>query len=169
MTPATRSAIDAVSAAFGIPADRVLAPSRERIEARTRWAALAILAAAGYSLSHIGREFGMDHTSVMNAVTKARTLDPAWRAKLAEAAKAAAIPPVAKPTTPAHYEKFVDGAPTPSNNKAVADRCAEAIRRYWGARGVEVEVGVEPVPIGKKQVVWRVRSAGIPLTPGGNQ
>ena len=61
-----------VALAFGVTAAEVLGRSRTRVIVRVRWAAIAEVRAAhpNYSLPHLGRLFGQDHTTILNALRK---------------------------------------------------------------------------------------------------
>lgn len=168
MTPATRAAVAAASAAFGVPVERIASPSRKRAATRARWAVIAILTDAGYSLSHIGRELGRDDSTIRHGVRSMANLSLEWFAKMSDAKAIAAIPvlsaavvPVVTP--PTRYQKYGDDKPTAGENRAAAERCAEKIRKYWRSRGVDVAAEIEPVATAKG-VVYRIKSAGIPTT-----
>jgi hypothetical protein len=75
--------IAACASEFGVTVEDVTGPSRRREYVRPRHAAMWMArVVAGLSLHQVGRAFGRDHTSVINAVERVDRADPELRAAI---------------------------------------------------------------------------------------
>jgi hypothetical protein len=75
MTPYTRLAINIAANIFQVPTSFIMGDCRARPVARARWAAIVMLKDRALSTSHIARELGIDHTSVLHAMKNTRLID----------------------------------------------------------------------------------------------
>ena len=67
-----KTIIGLVADHYGISRELLLSRSRRRSIVRPRQVAMLLCREEGYSLEHIGRQFGRDHTTVIHACRKVR-------------------------------------------------------------------------------------------------
>lgn len=85
-SPSAREIIEAVAQDFGVSRDEILSERQRGDAVAARWAAMDLVRRmTPMSLPRIGRVFGRDHTTVLNAVRKMeerRQRDQALNARL---------------------------------------------------------------------------------------
>lgn len=80
MNPARR-AIEAASAAFGVPISAIMGPCRKRRVSDARRAAMRLLHEREWSSTMIGRALGgLDHTSILHGLKRVGDMPPEWHA-----------------------------------------------------------------------------------------
>mgnify|MGYP003909484671 CR=1 FL=1 len=68
VTPLAKSALEAAAEAFGVEVNAILGQKKKRVLCHARWATWALLSKRGFSSSWIGRQFGVDHTSILHGL-----------------------------------------------------------------------------------------------------